>query len=165
MDVAAFSEKLMGMDDATWARHSNPVSGWSRVSILPLLALAVWSREWVGWHAIWLVAAIVIWTWLNPRLFPPPQSNSAWMTQGVLGERIWLARKSTPIPSHHANVAIVLNIAAGIGVLLLAAGLWRLDFGLTLAGLVLSIGAKLWFLDRMVWLRSEQSSVAKPEQK
>jgi hypothetical protein len=38
---------------------------------------------------------------------------------------------------------------------MLAIGFWMLDFGLTLAGLSVAMGAKLWFLDRMVWLNSE----------
>mgnify|MGYP000427418669 CR=1 FL=1 len=41
MDIGKISERIMGMDDATWQRHSNPLSGWSRVSILPLITLAV----------------------------------------------------------------------------------------------------------------------------
>ena len=49
----------------------------------------------------------------------------------------------------------MLNILAGLGVLMLALGLWKLDCGLTLAGLSVAMGAKLWFLDRMVWLNSE----------
>lgn len=158
MDIGRLSERLMGMDDVAWARHSNPLSGWSRMSILPLLALAIWSRVWLGWHAIWIVVLVVVWTWANPRMFGPPQSNDAWMTQGVLGERIWLARASHPIPRHHERVARLLNIAAGVGVLVLAIGLWKLDIGLTLAGLITAMGAKLWFLDRMVWLKMGQGS-------
>lgn len=154
MDIGKLSERIMGMDDATWARHSNPVSGWSRVSILPLIALAVWSRAWFGWHALWLLALVLLWTWLNPRLFNPPKSEKAWMTKGVLGERIWLARKQQPIPQHHVRATNILNVVSGIGVVILVAGLWRLDIGLTIAGLVTSMGAKLWFLDRMVWLKS-----------
>lgn len=158
MDIGRLSERIMGMDDVAWARHSNPLSGWSRVSILPLLALAIWSRVWLGWHAIWIVVLVVVWTWANPRMFGPPQSNDAWMTQGVLGERIWLARASHPIPRHHERVARLLNIAAGVGVLVLAIGLRKLDIGLTLAGLITAMGAKLWFLDRMVWLKMGQGS-------
>lgn len=155
MDIGRLSERMMGMDDATWARHSNPLSGWSRVSALPLLALAIWSRVWLGWYALLLIALVVLWIWLNPRLLEPPKSDDAWMTQGVLGERIWLARATHPVPRHHVQVARLLNIFAGLGVLFLALGLWRLDFGFTLAGLSVAMGAKLWFLDRMVWLKSE----------
>lgn len=155
MDIGKLSERIMGMDDAAWARHSNPLSGWSRVSILPLISLAVWSRVWLGWYALWLIALVVLWTFLNPRLFMPPKSNDAWMTQGVLGERIWLARKQHPIPDHHARTAMFLNAASGAGILILVVGLWQLNLGLTIAGMVMSIGAKLWFLDRMVWLKPD----------
>ncbi|MEP1209962.1 MAG: DUF6653 family protein [Rhizobiaceae bacterium] len=161
MDIGKLSERIMGMDDASWARHSNPISGWSRVSILPLFALAVWARVWLGWHALWFIALVLVWTWLNPRLFMPPQSNDAWMTQGVLGERIWLAREQHPLPQHHVRVTKMLNVVSGVGILILAIGLWRFDLGLTIAGLVTSMGAKLWFLDRMVWIRSEHRSIAK----
>jgi hypothetical protein len=155
MDIGRLSERLMGMDDETWVRHSNPLSGWSRVSILPLMALAIWSRVWLGWYALWIIALVVAWTWLNPRLFGPPDTNDAWMTQGVLGERIWLARASQSIPHHHIKVTRLLNVTAGISIIVLGFGLWNLDPGLTLAGLITAIGAKLWFLDRMVWLRNE----------
>ena len=37
-----------GMDDATWARHANPWSAWTRIPILPLLCLAIWGRAWIG---------------------------------------------------------------------------------------------------------------------
>jgi hypothetical protein len=158
VDIGRLSERIMGMDDATWARHSNPLSGWSRVSILPLFALAIWSRVWLGWHAFWIVLLVVLWTWLNPRVFGPPKSDDAWMTQGVLGERIWLGRSSRPIPRHHVRMTRLLNIAAGLAVLILAIGLWRLDLGLTLAGLFTAMGAKLWFLDRMVWLKTDTAA-------
>ncbi len=77
------------------------------------------------------------------------------MTRGVLGERIWLAKATDPIPQHHARVARLLNLAAGVSVVVLGIGLWQLDFALTLAGLIGSMGAKLWFLDRMVWLKAD----------
>lgn len=162
MDIAKLSERLMGMDDATWARHANPWSGWTRIVILPLLSLAIWSRVWFGWGAVLPVLAVVVWTWVNPRLFGPPASNHAWMTKGVLGERVWLASGTSPIPSHHARVGRILNIAAGIGVIVLAYGLWRLSLGWTTAGLVATMGAKLWFLDRMVWLLEDTAN--RPEE-
>lgn len=155
MDIGRILERMMNMDDATWARHSNPLSGWTRISILPLFALAIWSRIWFDWHALWVISLVVIWTWINPRLFDPPSSDHAWMTQGVLGERIWLARKKKPIPDHHAKVARFLNLTAIISIFILGYGLWKIDFGLTFAGLVIAMGSKLWFLDRMVWLKSE----------
>jgi hypothetical protein len=74
-----------------------------------------------------------------------------------LGERVWLASQSNPIPYHHAKVSRILNIAAVIGIIVLAFGLWQLDLGWTMAGLVTTMGAKLWFLDRMVWLLADMT--------
>jgi len=140
------------MDDATWSRHANPWSGWSRVPVLPLMALSIWSRIWFGWWVMAPLVLLLLWVFLNPRVFPPPRDKSAWMTRAVLGERVWLGRGTRPIPRHHARMAGVLSAVAGVGLVPLAAGLWQLDAGLTLTGLVTCVGGKLWFLDRMVWL-------------
>lgn len=157
MDIGKISERVMTMSDADWQRHMNPWSGWSRVTVLPLLALSIWSHVWIGWASIFPIILVLVWTWLNPRLFGVPQSTDNWMSQGIMGERLWLAKKDHPIPQHHADTTFVLNIASGIGLLLLVLGLWFLDAGLTLAGLIMSMGAKLWFLDRMVWLKADMS--------
>lgn len=152
MDVGESSEKLMGMSDDVWQRHANPLSGWSRVSILPLLALAIWSRVWLGWWAMLPIFAMLIWTWLNPRIFPVPSSTDNWMSKGVLGERVWLKRKTVPIPSHHARMATTLNVLAGVGLIPFVIGLVQLNVWATVAGTSVMMIAKLWFLDRMIWL-------------
>jgi len=162
MDIARLSERLMGMDDATWERHANQWSGWSRITVLPLLCLAIWSRVWLGWGALWPVLAVALWTWANPRLFGPPLHHNAWMTKAVLGERIWLTRKANPIPTHHMPVATLLTFAAGSGALILAYGLWTFELGWVIAGLTLAMGAKLWFLDRMVWLHVDMGGKVAP---
>jgi hypothetical protein len=60
-DVFRSLERLMAMDDRVWRRHANPWSGWTRVTVLPLLVLAIWSRVWIGWWACcssWLVCGL-----------------------------------------------------------------------------------------------------------
>ena len=160
MDYAKRIERMMGMDDAAWARHSNPWSGWTRIPILPLLALTIWSRVWVGWWCLVPIALLIAWTWLNPRVFAAPKSTDNWMSQAVLGERIWLARKENAIPRHHARAAAVLNLCAVSGLLVLIYGLYVLDIWAATLGTILVVIFKMWFLDRMVWLfRDEENKV------
>jgi hypothetical protein len=162
MRIDRAMERSMGMDDATWARHANPWSGWTRVPILPLAALAIWARVWIGWWCLVPLAALIVFARVNPRLFPPPGHLDAWMSRGVLGERLWLARRSAPIPRHHAVWALVLSTLAGLGLIPLGFGLIVLDVGWTLFGLTLSVGAKMWFIDRMVWLHDTRAAWQRP---
>lgn len=146
------------MTDEVWARHANPWSVWTRVPILPLLCLGLWARAWIGWWCILPVALLVAWTWANPRVFPPPATTRSWASRAVLGERAWLARGDTPIPSHHAVWAGLLSALPALGLLPLAWGLWALDACALALGLVIMTGAKMWFLDRMVWLYQDMAS-------
>ncbi|MDJ0858568.1 MAG: hypothetical protein QNJ03_05785 [Dinoroseobacter sp.] len=146
------AERLMGMDDAAWARHANPWSGYSRFTVLPLLVLAIWSRVWLGWFALVPIAACILWARINPRAFPPPESVEAWVTRGVFGERVFLNRNAVPVPSHHVTWAYLLTTVSAVGVPPLIWGLWALDPVWTLLGLVLTMGGKVWFVDRMAWL-------------
>jgi hypothetical protein len=153
--LGQLSQRLMAMDDDTWARHCNPWSGWSRVTILPLLVLAAWSRLWIGWWFLLPVLLVGLWAWANPRVFPPPASTDHWMSRGVLGERLWLAHDAVDLPRHHRRVVRLLSGASAIGALVLLVGLVRLDPLLTLLGLTVAMLTKLWFLDRMVWLHED----------
>ena len=151
-DLFAASEKLMRMDEAAWARHANPWSVCSRMTVLPLMSLAVWSRIWLGWGAILPVLLVLAWTWWNPRAFGPPASTDSWASRGTFGERVFLNRRQVPVPAHHTRWAKGLALISGLGVLPWLFGLWQLDPGFTLCGLAMMIGGKLWFVDRMVWL-------------
>ncbi len=146
------------MDDATWLRHANPWSVWTRASVLPLVILAVWSREWLGWWSLGLVGASILWMWLNPRIFRRPRSTDNWASRGVLGERVWLNRDQVSVPSHHRIAPNVLNGVTAIGSVFVIWGLVTLDFWPTLLGAALIFCGKLWFLDRMVWLYQDMLS-------
>ncbi|WP_137125978.1 DUF6653 family protein [Roseomonas sp. HF4] len=145
------------MDEAAWARHANPWSGWTRLPSLPLLALAAWSRAWIGWWALPAVAAVLAWIWVNPRLFPPPRRMDAWMTRAVLGERIWLARDAVPVPLRHRRIPNILTGANVAGVAVAAYGLAVLDPWATVFGVAIATLAKMWFLDRMVRLHHDMT--------
>lgn len=143
----------MGMDDAAWARHANPWSVYSRMTILPLLALAVWSRAWLGWWSLVPIALCAIWTWANPRLFPPPARTDTWASQGTFGERLFMAGDAAA--QRHRTAVAWLTGANVAGFAILVWGLVALNPWITLWGLTITMGAKLWTFDRMVWLQRE----------
>ena len=64
--------KTMKMDETTWLRHASPWSVWTRFSCLPLIVMAIWSRQWLDWWALAPLTVALLWTWLNPRVFSPP---------------------------------------------------------------------------------------------
>ncbi len=154
-------QRSMAMSDAAWARHANPWSVYTRIPILGLLALAIWSRVWIGWWCLLPVLAVVTWTFVNPRAFPPPASLDNWASRGVMGERLWLARKSRPIPKQHADWAFGLTMASGLSLIPMAWGLYALEPWAAALGALLASAFKIWFVDRMGWLYSETEKTEK----
>jgi hypothetical protein len=147
--------RIFLMSDETWARHANPWSVWTRLTTLPVLIAAIWSRIWIGYWAWGMVCLAILWIWINPRLFKKPDSTNNWASKGVLGERVWLNRKRTPVPQHHRILPNLLNVLSGVGLLFVGWGQWYLEIWPTLLGTLLIYIGKLWFLDRMVWLYEE----------
>jgi hypothetical protein len=85
--------------DAVWRRHANPLSGWSRVAVLPVLLYGIYARR------PRLVAAALAFTVVNPVLFSPPRDADAWMTKVVLGERMYYRHREGPRPIDLLNYA------------------------------------------------------------
>lgn len=150
------------LDDTGWERHANPWSVWTRVAIWPALVVALWSIHWIGWWATAPLALIAIWAFINPRAFPPPASTRSWASRAVLGERIYLARATRPIPEHHRVAAQWLAGTGGVGTLVMLAGLVIGSPSFFVAGAVTAFFAKMWFIDRMVWLFDDMAR-AHPE--
>ncbi|MEM6762814.1 MAG: DUF6653 family protein [Pseudomonadota bacterium] len=155
MGIDRFLERGMAMSESAWRRHANPWSVLTRIPILPLLAAAIYARVWIGWWCLLPVGLLIAWTFINPRAFPAPARLDSWASRGVMGERIWLARREDPIPKHHERAAAVLGALSGLGLPVAAYGLLVLDPWATAAGVILTTGAKMWFVDRMVWLYDE----------
>ena len=40
--------KAFGLEGDRWLRHANPASVWTRFAIMPVLAVAIWSYDWIG---------------------------------------------------------------------------------------------------------------------
>ena len=160
--VEEFIAKVFSMSDAVWERHANPMSVWTRYSVLPILVIAFWSRIWLGWWSVVSVVATLGWTWINPRLFRKPKSTNNWASKAVLGERVWLNRKEVPVPECHKILQNILSIVASLGMVLCIYGVVRLHVWPTLFGTASTYMGKSWFLDRMVWLYEDMKE-AQPE--
>ena len=145
--------KLFGLEGEKWMRHANPWSVGTRFAVLPLLALSVWSRDWIGWWCLVPVVLTVVFLMVNPLLFGEPRSTRNWASRGVFGERVWSERTSVATPAQFTTA--VLNVTYAIqliGAAVLAYGLVRLEVVDTVAGLVILQTAKAWFIDRQVLL-------------
>lgn len=152
MDLIKLTEKLMSMDDETWARHSNPWSVYSRFTILPLMSFAFYSREWIGIYSILPISLSILWIWINPRLFGVPSNTDNWASMGTYGERLYLDRKANSIPEHHKSPAILLQVLSGLGLPIFIYGLYSLNVWAIIVGNLWVMVFKAWFVDRMVWL-------------
>lgn len=142
-----------GLRDETWLRHANPASVWTRFAVLPLLALSVWSRDWIGWYCLIPVVLSVVWMFVNPLFFPPPRSMNNWASKSVLGERIWVGRDRSELPEQfRSRIPALIGAYQVVGMVPLAYGLVVLDLTAVVLGILLVQGGKLWYLDRMVLL-------------
>jgi hypothetical protein len=156
--------RLFGLEGERWMRHANPLSVWTRFAVLPLLALAIWSREWIGWWSLALVAASLAFMMVNPLLFPRPRSTRNWTSRSVFGERIWTDRDKVELPEQFRTSGVpTATYACQIaGLAVLVYGLVRLDLLAVVTGVVIAQVAKAWFLDRMVLLY-EDMKTRRPE--
>jgi hypothetical protein len=145
--------RLFGLKGESWMRHANPVSVWTRFSPVSLIALSIWSREWIGWYCLIPLGLTLIWLMVNPLLFKEPTSTRNWASKAVFGERIWSDRTAVDIPEQfRSRVPNLANAYSAIGMVSLAYGLVVLNVLAVVAGIVIVHGGKLWYLDRMVLL-------------
>lgn len=154
-DLFKGAERLMGMTDATWARHANPWSVYTRFGGAVPVFFALWSAHWIGWWSLVPIVAAGGWVYLNPRFFSPPETAESWAARGVLGERAFLNRKTVPIPAEPRRVAHVTTALSGLFMLIGIWGLVRGEFWTAFAGWHASVVCKAWFVDRMAWLWEE----------
>jgi hypothetical protein len=107
----------MGLRDVTrsetvdrlfWARHANPLSGWSRFAAFPLVMYALYERRWR------LAVGTVLFLAVNPFLFPPPEDVDNWMSKVVLGERLWTRHPDEVPVSDTYNTAGTVVFAYGL---------------------------------------------------
>jgi hypothetical protein len=146
--------EFFGLKGDSWMRHANAGSVWTRFTVLSMLTLSIWSRDWIGWFSLIPIALSIIWMFVNPLVFPVPKSTRNWASKGVLGERIWADRNKADIPEQFAKSRVPMwaNVYSTVGLIFLAYGLVTLNLLPTIAGILIVHGGKLWYLDRMVLL-------------
>jgi hypothetical protein len=159
--VASAIANIFTMSDEIWRRHAHPWSVYTRFAAIPPLVLAIWSRSWIGWWCLVPLSLVLIWLWLNPRVFPPVHTPTQWASKGIFGERIW-ARQRDAVPPHHRTAFRLIAIPGLAGIALLAWGLVTLDLCTTIIGIVLVAIAQLWRIDRLVWMYDELQEAVHP---
>jgi hypothetical protein len=148
MNALAWLARSFGMTDEAWRRHANPWSVWTRFAAIPAMILAVWSRAWIGWWALVPVAAVAVWLWVNPHVFPAVTEPRSWAAKGIYGERLWLNEPASVAPAD--RVAFRWLFLPGLGgIALLAWGLVALLIWPTVFGAAVITLAQLWRLDRL----------------
>jgi hypothetical protein len=143
--------KLFGLEGQSWMRHANPASVWTRFTVLSILALAIWSRDWVGAWCLIGVCLAIAWMFVNPLLFKAPKSTRNWASRAVLGERIWVDRNTVDLPEQFRSRAapLIANGYSTIGMGILAFGLVDLNLLATVTGILITHGGKAWYMDRI----------------
>ena len=138
--------RMFGLEGDNWMRHANPVSAWTRFGFLPLLAVSVWSRDWIGWWSLVPIGLSLVFMVVTPVLFPTPSSTRNWASKAVFGERIWADRNSVEIPvQFRSRVPTITYGFQLFGMALLVYGLVALGpvgLAATITGLVVVQCAK-----------------------
>jgi len=147
--------RLFGLNDKTWLSHATAASIITRGFIPPMITFAALSRVWIGNWWLAVLGLIIIWTFLNTRVFPKAKNYDNWYARGAFGERMYAARKKVSIPSHHESFALKLKVLNAIFSGIWIYGLIVLNFELAITGTLLQLTAKFWFIDRMVWLYND----------
>ncbi|MFC7068154.1 DUF6653 family protein [Halobaculum lipolyticum] len=128
-----------GIDgELLWRRHENPVSVWWFVLLYPVFVLAIYRRS------LSLGGVVVCSLAANALAVPPPNTDDAWATRVVRGERAWLDRGVFTAPVDLACVAVggVVNLWT------LRAAVNRRPVA-TVVGSVASLALMFLFFDRM----------------
>ena len=103
------------LEDAFWTRHSNPWSGATRYAVSPVLAYALYRRDWR------LLGLTLAFTVVNPVLFPPPRDTDNWLSRAVLAERAWIEAGNGTLGTDYPNVLNLLNVPVTLYALYAAA--------------------------------------------
>ena len=149
--------KAFGLEGDSWMRHANAMSVWTRFAILPVLAVAIWSYDWIGWWSLVPVTLILGLHDDQPAAVPRAGLHPQLGVEGRL-RRTDLGRPqegrdpaAVPVPGAEPDH----RLPGSSGSSRSAYGLVRLDVFAVVAGVMITQLAKFWYLDRMVLLFDE----------
>lgn len=136
-----FSEKI-------WLRHTNPLSGWTRVIAFFLIPIPVWFQDWYA------LLVLIVFFAVNPILFPEPKNKNNWMSKSILGEELWTKKGVI-----QKDFPTVLNIGNGVFFFIMLYAAYNQLLEIAVFSTILSSVFKLWYLDRMVLYYDTRSSL------
>lgn len=103
---------------------------------------AVYRRDWR------LLLAGLVWAAINPFLFPPPETDDAWMTRAVFAERWWVREEGNgTVGFDYPNVC---NTLSAVTFLYAFVAAWRRRPAGAAAGAVVASALKLWWVGVLV---------------
>ena len=135
-----FSEKI-------WRRHTNPLSGWTRVVAFFLIPISLWYQNWY-----YLIILLVFFA-INPILFPEPKNKDNWMSKSILGEELWTKKGVL-----QKDFPTVLNLFNGFFFFIMLYAAFNNFLEIVVFSTILSSVFKLWYLDRMVFYYEKHKS-------
>ena len=135
-------------NEVFWEPHSSPRSVWPLVTAYPVLILAVYRRSRL------LLVGTLLSVAANLLVVSPPETDDAWATRVVLGERVWLERGLASSPRELGLTAV----GAVVNLYTLRAAVRRRPVRTGL-GVVASMALTFLFFDRMVRLYEEHADV------
>ena len=145
---------VLVMTDDAWKRHANPWSVWTRFAAIPTIILAIWSRVWLGWWCLAPIAVVLVWLWLNVRVFAAVETPTSWAAKGIYGEKLWLTQRER-IPAGYRGVLRLLIGVAALSFAVLTYGLIALEVWPTVFGATMIVLGQLWRIDRFGLLFDE----------
>jgi hypothetical protein len=159
MTIEGKIASIFKLTDKNWMKHANPISVWTRYSVLPIIVMAFWSRIWIGWWCLIPGLLSILWMFINPVLFKKPESTKNWASKSVLGERVYSNRDKLKIPAkHQIPLHGILNAVSSTGMILAIGSIIFYSIWGALLGIALAYIGKSWYLDRMVWLYEDMKN-------
>jgi hypothetical protein len=137
-------------NDVFWEPHSSPRSVWPLVAAYPVLILAIYRRSGV------LLVGTLLSVAANLLLVSPPETDDAWATRVVLGERVWIERGLASSPRDLGLTAI----GAVVNLYTLRAAVRRQAVRTGL-GTAASVALMFLFFGRMTRLYDEDASAGR----